>query len=707
MLRCRSPHVLTTPFRVRRDLIAGAIALLAACVTACGSDSTGTPDHPVPTISRVIPNQVEAGSVGFMLSVEGSGFVEGSRVQWNGASRSTSFVSASRLTATIPASDVATDGIAQVTVSSPAPGGGTSAAARLTVEPAAVASIEVSLDEATLVPQQTLALSATARSANGDVLQGRAVTWTSSADGVAAVDGHGLVTAVAPGSVSIIAASDGVETSVAVEVVPGGIADPAGGTLSGGDVVLTFPPGAVSTAMAITIRPNATPPSTAEVVPGTAWDLGPDGSAFGQRVTVAIVYDEAKVPTGVDERDLVVHRWDGTVWQPLPDATVDAAANRATGTTSEFSTFGLLPIETEPTWTRLTGHPGEEWAADIKKWTMAAGKLWVVTGHDPVLFRSTSDGITWDVFDPTTVGLPAIAACGDAGGGCLPGAIGAAGSEDELVVTMLLEFDTPGGQNAEGHFGALWTVRGNDGGWTVQGPPTPGLDQAKPSPGSRNFRVRRFNAGAVWQDRVVFAGESQWWLPFATTDQSFFALTTDAGKGWMAFAQDQEPFGGSMRQTVGDLAGSPFGFYAVGLQANRFLMWYSVDGVSWTTRPDPSLAFGAADDESGTILHGPSGLVHARVRTGATPQVVVWLSQDGSTWQEIVVDEGMTPALRGFVTNGRYVLHGYGGSPMWVSDDGRSWKRLPDLPISFPVIVGVGDRILAFRGDSVRMLELR
>ncbi|MCI0400489.1 MAG: IPT/TIG domain-containing protein, partial [Gammaproteobacteria bacterium] len=63
---------------------------------------------------------------GFTLTVNGSNFINGSVVRWNGADRTTTFVSATQLTATIPASDIATAGTAAVTVFTPLPGGGAS-----------------------------------------------------------------------------------------------------------------------------------------------------------------------------------------------------------------------------------------------------------------------------------------------------------------------------------------------------------------------------------------------------------------------------------------------------------------------------------------------------------------------------------------------------------------------------------------------------
>lgn len=83
--------------------------------------------NPAPLLnSPVVPDSAAPGSHGFKLTVNGTGFVSGSSVTWNGGQRSTTFVSASQLTAEIPASDIAAAGTASVAVVNPAPGGGTS-----------------------------------------------------------------------------------------------------------------------------------------------------------------------------------------------------------------------------------------------------------------------------------------------------------------------------------------------------------------------------------------------------------------------------------------------------------------------------------------------------------------------------------------------------------------------------------------------------
>ncbi|MBK6797646.1 MAG: hypothetical protein IPG76_12925 [Acidobacteria bacterium] len=91
------------------------------------------PPNPVPSISGISPSTVNAGSGGFIMTVNGSNFVAGSKVFLNGNERATIFVSGTQLTANIPAVDIANPGTANITVINPAPGGGTSNAIGLNI----------------------------------------------------------------------------------------------------------------------------------------------------------------------------------------------------------------------------------------------------------------------------------------------------------------------------------------------------------------------------------------------------------------------------------------------------------------------------------------------------------------------------------------------------------------------------------------------
>ncbi len=86
----------------------------------------GPGEAPVPEIDSIQPNSATVGSVGPSIKVLGSGFVERSVVQLDGAPLTTSFVSATEVRATIPTSKLATIGTLRITVGTAPPGGGAS-----------------------------------------------------------------------------------------------------------------------------------------------------------------------------------------------------------------------------------------------------------------------------------------------------------------------------------------------------------------------------------------------------------------------------------------------------------------------------------------------------------------------------------------------------------------------------------------------------
>ena len=83
-----------------------------------------------PVITSLSPDVVTVGGPAFTLTVNGSGFVSGAVVKWNGSALATNFVSATQLTAQVPASLIAAAGTANVTV---VENGVTSASATFTV----------------------------------------------------------------------------------------------------------------------------------------------------------------------------------------------------------------------------------------------------------------------------------------------------------------------------------------------------------------------------------------------------------------------------------------------------------------------------------------------------------------------------------------------------------------------------------------------
>jgi hypothetical protein len=92
-----------------------------------------SPTSPVPMASGLSPASAVAGSTAMPLTVNGSGFGAASVVRWNGSARATTVVSATQLSITLTAADLATARSVPVTVFTPAPGGGISAAVSFVV----------------------------------------------------------------------------------------------------------------------------------------------------------------------------------------------------------------------------------------------------------------------------------------------------------------------------------------------------------------------------------------------------------------------------------------------------------------------------------------------------------------------------------------------------------------------------------------------
>jgi hypothetical protein len=94
---------------------------------------TFTVNNPVPHATSLSPSSATAGGASFTLTVNGSSFVSGAHIQWNGANLVTTFVSAAKLTATVGVGNISAGGTVSVTVSNPTPGGGSSNALTFTI----------------------------------------------------------------------------------------------------------------------------------------------------------------------------------------------------------------------------------------------------------------------------------------------------------------------------------------------------------------------------------------------------------------------------------------------------------------------------------------------------------------------------------------------------------------------------------------------
>jgi len=90
-------------------------------------------ENPVPVITALEPDAVDAGTPAFTLTVTGTGYFPYSVVCWDGAAQPTHYLDATRLTIPVTAEQVQVPGTHEITVRNPVPGGGLSAPAIFTV----------------------------------------------------------------------------------------------------------------------------------------------------------------------------------------------------------------------------------------------------------------------------------------------------------------------------------------------------------------------------------------------------------------------------------------------------------------------------------------------------------------------------------------------------------------------------------------------
>jgi hypothetical protein len=178
-----------------------------------------TVNNPAPSLTSMSPTNVTAGSGGFTLTVNGSGFVNGSAVQVNGSSRTTTFVSATQLTASVTSSDVASAGNLSITVMNAAPGGGSSGALTLAVANPVPALANISPNTITAGSAAfTLTLNGS-NFANGSVVKvngsSRSTTFSSSTQITAAISASDIASAGTI-SVTVFNPAPGGGTSAAV-----------------------------------------------------------------------------------------------------------------------------------------------------------------------------------------------------------------------------------------------------------------------------------------------------------------------------------------------------------------------------------------------------------------------------------------------------------------------------------------------------------
>ncbi|HWC75406.1 MAG TPA: Ig-like domain-containing protein, partial [Gemmatimonadales bacterium] len=195
----------------------GIIVIVGLCLALVASCELLKPIQPVSDVASITitpssDSLLVGDSVQLTATVVMSNGQSPPSVSWLSASSAVASVSGLGLVRGI------SPGVATITATS----GGKSASAPITVSLVTVASVTVSPASAAIRVAGKVRLAATVRDGAGNVLSGRAIAWSSNAQGVATVSASGLVTGVAPGSATITATSEGKSgtASVGVSLAP-------------------------------------------------------------------------------------------------------------------------------------------------------------------------------------------------------------------------------------------------------------------------------------------------------------------------------------------------------------------------------------------------------------------------------------------------------------------------------------------------------
>ena len=213
-----------------------------------------------------------------------------------------------------------------------------------TAPPAPVATVVLSpATGVELVPGGTDILQAVPKDAKGNSLIDRIITWSTSDPSTVTV-AAGVLSGVALGTATITATIEGHSASVDVTVKDGAVVSSSGASFSAQNsaVTVSVPAGALTQTRNITVSAASTTPPNDRVMPGTAFDFGPNGITFAQPVSITIKYDPSNLTSGSPEGGLQLYEVVGTSWRVVEGSSANIATHTVTGNVSHFTVYGVL-----------------------------------------------------------------------------------------------------------------------------------------------------------------------------------------------------------------------------------------------------------------------------------------------------------------------------------------------------------------------------
>ncbi len=208
--------------------------------------------------------------------------------------------------------------------------------------PAAVTAVTLARDTATIVPGETLKLTAIATGSGGQALS-RTITWLSSDNSKATVASDGTVTGASAGSVLITATSEGITGRATLSILDGGLITPSGGTVhaAGNIVMLVAPATAVGSNLSVVVQQATNPPSSLGLISGTAFSIAPSATVFAQPVMLKLKYSPSALGQ-VPRSTLALYILNNGVWQIVAGSSVDSANAQVAAPIGKLGTFAII-----------------------------------------------------------------------------------------------------------------------------------------------------------------------------------------------------------------------------------------------------------------------------------------------------------------------------------------------------------------------------
>jgi hypothetical protein len=266
-----------------------------------------------------------------------------------------------------------------------------------------VASVTVAPATKTLRIGTTAQLTATTKDSAGNVLNGRAVTWLSNASGIATVSASGLVTAVAAGSATITATSEGKSgtSTITVTIVP--------------VATVTVTPSPASVNIGSTLQLSAvTKDSAGNVLTGRAVTWSSSGLGIGTVSTSGLVSGVAvgsttitatsegksgtSVVTVVDPSSVRV----GKYVSPTGSSSGDGSVNRPWDINTALSGAGGRIVPGDTVWLRGGTYPGTH-TSSLRGTSSAPIVVRAYPGERVTLDGTSSSTITLNVDGAWTI----------------------------------------------------------------------------------------------------------------------------------------------------------------------------------------------------------------------------------------------------------------------------------------------------------------